>query len=151
EVLEIVAAMDDIHIRTLLDNFAQRCPSAVTLVQAALGWNRTQVRRLFGRRNQLAARAMGLLPLDKADERLPRHLAVTGYQREANSSGVGRKAYERAAAQAGLANLAYQAGYTDVTRLEWAMEDRLGAETVTFGRQWEIEGYTLMLVLSDRG
>src|SRR5207249_7416594 len=29
--------------------------------------------------------------------------------------------------------------------------DRLGAETVTLGRQWEIEGYTLTLVLGERG
>ena len=151
EVLDIVAAMEETHVRTLLDSFAERCSAAVTLVQAALGWNRTQVRRLFGRRSQLAARAMGLLPLDKPDELLQRYLTLTRYQREVGSSGAGRKAYERAAAQAGLANLAYQAGYTDVTRLEWAMEDRLGAETVTLGRQWAIEGYTLTLVLDDRG
>jgi hypothetical protein len=151
EILDIAAAMDETHLRTLLDSFAERCSAAVTLVQAALGWNRTPVRRLFGRRSQLAARAIGLLPLEKPDELLQRYLALTRYQREANSSGAGRKAYERAAAQAGLANLAYQAGYADVTRLEWAMEDRLGAETVALGRQWAIEGYTLTLVLGDRG
>jgi hypothetical protein len=151
DVLDIAAAMDETHLRTLLDSFAARCSGAVTLIQAALGWNRTLVRRLFGRRSQLAARAMGLLPLEKPDELLQRYLALTRYQREVGSSGAGRKAYERAAAQAGLANLAYQAGYTDVTRLEWAMEDRLGAETVTLGRQWMIEGYTLTLVLGDRG
>jgi len=151
DVLGIAAAMDETHLRTLLDSFDTRCSGAVTLVQAALGWNRTPVRRLFGRRSQLAARAMGLLPLEKPDELLQRYLALTRYQREIGSSGAGRKAYERAAAQAGLANLAYQAGYTDVTRLEWAMEDRLGTETVTLGRQWAIEGYTLTLVLGDRG
>jgi len=151
EVLDIAAAMDETHLQALLDSFAERCSAAVTLVQAALGWNRVPVRRLFGRRSQLAARAMGLLPLEKPDELLQRYLALTRYQREANSSGAGRKANERAAAQAGLANLAYQAGYMDVTRLEWAMEDRLGSETVALGRQWAIEGYTLTLVLSDRG
>jgi hypothetical protein len=151
DVLDIAAAMDETHLRTLLDSFDTRCSGAVMLIQAALGWNRTPVRRLFGRRSQLAARAMGLLPLEKPDDLLQRYLALTRYQREVGSSGAGRKAYERAAAQAGLANLAYQAGYTDVTRLEWAMEDRLGAETVTLGRQWAIEGYTLTLVLGERG
>jgi hypothetical protein len=151
DVLELAAAMDETHLRTLLDSFDTRCSGAVTLVQAALGWNRTPVRRLFGRRSQLAARAMGLLPLEKPDELLQRYLALTRYQREVGSSSAGRKAYERAAAQAGLANLAYQTGYTDVTRLEWAMEDRLGTETVTLGRQWAIEGYTLTLTLGDRG
>jgi hypothetical protein len=151
DVLEIATAMDETHLRTLLDSFATRCPGAVMLLQAALGWNRTPVRRLFGRRNQLAARAIGLLPLEKPDELLQCYLALTRYQREVGSSSAGRKAYERAAAQAGLANLAYQVGYADVTRLEWAMEDRLGTETVTIGRQWAIEGYTLTLTLGDRG
>jgi hypothetical protein len=151
EVLDIAAAMDETHLRTLLESFETRCSGAVMLIQAALGWNRTPVRRLFGRRSQLAARAMGLLPLEKPDELLQRYLALTRYQREVGSSSAGRKAYERAAAQAGLANLAYQAGYTDVTRLEWAMEDRLGAETIALGRQWVIEGYTLTLVLGERG
>jgi hypothetical protein len=151
DVLEIAAAIDETHLRALLESFAERCSGAVTLVQAALGWNRTPVRRLFGRRSQLAARAMGLLPLEKPDELLQRYLALTRYQREVGSSSAGRKAYERAAAQAGLTNLVLQAGYTDVTRLEWAMEDRLGAEAVTLGRQWAIEGYTLTLVLGERG
>ena len=127
------------------------CPAAVVLVRAALGWNRKEVRRLFGRRNQLAARALALLPLEKPDELLQRYLMLTKYQREANGSGAGRKAYERAAAQAGLTNLALHAGYADATRLEWAMEDRLGAQAVSLGRQWEIEGYTLTLALRDGG
>lgn len=121
------------------------------LVRAVLGWNRKDVRRLFGRRNQLAARALPLLPMDDPGEVLQRYLMLTKYQREANSSGAGRKAYERAAAQSGLVSLALHAGYADVTRLEWAMEDRLGAETVALGRQWEIEGYTLTLALGDQG
>src|SRR5439155_25986942 len=41
------------------------------------------------------------------------------------------------------------AGYQDATRLEWAMEDRLGGAEISIGRRWEIEGYTLQLALQN--
>ena len=150
-IRDLAAALDPQQLEMLLALFQPACPAAVLLVRAALGQNRREVRRMFGRRSQLAARAMGLLPLEQPDELLQRYLALTRYEREANSSPAGRKAYERAAARAGLTSLAYQAGYTDLTRLEWAMEDRLGAETLALGRQWTIEGYTLTLALHDSG
>jgi hypothetical protein len=149
ELLDTAAALDTEHLRALLDAFAPHTHAAVTLLRAALGWNRAEVRRQLGRRNQLAARALALLPLERPDELLQRYLLLTRYEREANSSRAGRKAFERAAAQSGLANLALHAGYPDATRLEWAMEDRLGAQTVSLGRQWSIEGYTLTLALRD--
>jgi hypothetical protein len=151
KVCALAAALEPQQLETLLALFQGACPSAVLLVRAALGQNRREVRRMFGRRNQLAARAMGLLPLEQPGELLARYLALTRYEREAGGSPAGRKAYERAAARAGLASLAYQAGYTDLTRLEWAMEDRLGAEALALGRQWTIEGYTLTLALHDSG
>ena len=64
-------------------------------------------------------------------------------------SGAGRKALERAAAEAGLANLALHAGFTDATRMAWAMQQQLGQQGMSLGRQWEIEGYTLTLVERD--
>ncbi|MDQ5851503.1 MAG: DUF4132 domain-containing protein, partial [Chloroflexota bacterium] len=148
-VLEIVERLGMEHTRIVLDAFAQHRPSAVVLVQATLGWNRTEVRRSFGRRQPLAARALPLLPFEKGDTLLKRYLALASYQREANSSRAGRKAVERAAAQAGLANLALHAGFADATRLEWAMNDELGAQGMNLGRQWDIEGYTLTLVQRD--
>lgn len=147
EVLTITDQMDQTQRDALLNALIPCCKDASFLVRAVLGENRTEVRRKFGQRNLLAARAMGLLPLAKPDELLQRYLLLTRYRREANSSNAGKKAYERAAAQAALTSLAYQGGYDNVTRLEWAMEDQLGAEHVQIGRQWEIEGYTLTLVL----
>jgi Domain of unknown function (DUF4132)/Family of unknown function (DUF5724) len=147
DALRIVAPMEEAHVRMLLDAFADQLVSAVALVRATLGWNRKELRRMLGRRSQLAARALPLLPLEQPDELLQRYLMLTKYEREAGSSRAGRKAYERAAAQAGLTNLALHAGYADATRLEWAMEDQLGTQVTTFGRQWEIEGYRLTLSL----
>ncbi|MCU0493252.1 MAG: DUF4132 domain-containing protein [Chloroflexaceae bacterium] len=147
EVLDVVGSMQADHVAELMNGLSRHYKEAVTLVRAALGENRKEIRRLFGRRNQLAARALGLLPLEKPDELLQRYLLLTRYQREANSSGAGKKAYERAAALAGLANLAANAGFSDVTRMEWAMEDTIGAQGVAPGRQWQIEDYSLTLVL----
>lgn len=149
EVLDILAGMDEEHIRVLLDTFAQTTPAAVMLVRAVLGWNRADIRRLVGRRNQLAVRALPLLPFTEKDGVLQRYLSLTRYQREINSSTPSRKSFERAAAQAALSNLAYHAGYSDAIRLEWAMGDVLGSELVALGRVWEIEGYTLTLVLRN--
>ena len=55
-----------------------------------------------------------------------------------------RQTNERAAAQAGLANLALNAGYADATRLEWALEDRLGAELGAGGREWQVDASCLV-------
>lgn len=151
QICELAARLDPQQLETLLETFKRGCPSAVLLVRAALGQNRREVRRMFGRRSQLAARAMGLLPLDQPDELLQRYLALARYQREANSSPAGRKAFERAAARAGLTNLAHQAGFSDLTRMEWVLEDRLGAEALALGRQWTIEGYRLTLALHADG
>jgi len=147
EILLVVAPMEESHVQTLLDAFADQQLAAVTLARAALGWNRKELRRLFGRRNQLAARALPLLPMEQPGELLHRYLLLTKYQRETGGSRAGRKAYEHAAAQAGLSNLALHAGYADATRLEWAMEDQIGAQVTTLGQQWQIEDYTLTLVL----
>jgi hypothetical protein len=149
EILNVAESLDSGHLASLLSAFEVHQPAAVTLVRAAAGENRKDLRRTFGRRNQLAARALGLLPLEKPTELRERYLQLTRYFREANASAAGRKNYERAAAQAGLTNLAWQAGFADATRLEWAMEDQLGADTLSIGRTWEIEGYTLTLALRD--
>ena len=148
-VLRIVEQLGEEHTRIVLDAFSHHRSSACFLVEATLGWNRSDVRRHFGRRKPLAARALGLLPLDKGDTVLKRYLALTNFQREANASGAGKKAAERAAAQTGLANLALHAGFADATRLEWSMQAQLGVEGVSLGRQWEIEGYRLTLVQRD--
>lgn len=151
EIMNLAQRMDAAQLESLLGAFAPHQAAAVTFVRAALGVNRKEIRRLLGRRNQLAARAFGLLPLESPEELMQRYLKLAAFYREANSSAAGRKAYERAAAQAGLTNLAWQAGFADATRLEWAMQDRLGADTLAVGRTWEIEGYTLRLALDAGG
>lgn len=149
EVVALTSQMDTEQLQMLLARLKLKYADAVLLVQAVLGWNRKELRRSFGQRNQLAARALGLLPLERPEELLERYLMLTKYLQEANSSRAGQKAYERAAAQAALTNLAHQAGFANITRLEWAMEAKLGSERTSIGRQWPIGGYTLTLVLQE--
>jgi|GEM_PF-3480881 len=148
-ILNIVEQLGEEHTRIILDAFAPHASSAALLIQAVLGWNRAEVRRMFGRRRLIAARALPLLPFEKGDTLLKRYLALSQFGRDANTSAAGRKAGMRAAMQTGLTNLALHAGYADATRLEWAMQDQLGSEGVSLGRQWQIEGYTLTLLLRN--
>ncbi|MHB1132336.1 MAG: DUF4132 domain-containing protein [Chloroflexota bacterium] len=124
---------------TTLSAYPTNTKNVLYLLEACLGNNRGKVVEGFGKRNQLAVRGLGLLPLEHPDELPRRYVALRQFAREASKFGVQRQTNERAAALAGLANLALNGGYADVTRLEWAMEDRLGAELGAGGREWQIE------------
>ncbi len=143
----LVAPLDPHQYDALLAAFATITPSAITLVRAALGENRSELRRQLGRRKLLAARALGLLPITGPDDLRQRYLLLARMRQEAGAGSVSRRPYERAAAAAGLRNLALNAGYSDVSRLEWVMEAQIGTEATTIGRSWQIEGYTLTLEL----
>ncbi len=148
EILACTDRLTDAQLPQALEQFEPSYPAAMVLVRAALDLNRKELRRLFGRRSQLAARALGLLPLNDG-ELLQRYQQLTTYQHAANTSAASRKNFERAAAHAGLASLALQAGFASATRLEWAMGDQLGGSDGALGRCWEIAGYSVQLVLRD--
>ena len=149
ELKDLLEQLEPTARTALIETFRPYAPTAVTYFEAVSGINRAAIRRGFGRRTHLAARVLPLLPFSDKDTVVERYLALTRFEKAANSSPAGRKAYERAAAQAGLANLALHAGYADATRLEWAMQARLGAEHLQLGRTWEIEGYTVTLGLRN--
>ncbi len=124
-------------------------PNTLFLCRAILGANRAEVSDRIAKRNQVAVKAYGLLPLTRDDECLERYLWLQGFARESKKFGPQRQANETGAAASALANLAQVAGYPDVTRLEWAMEAGLAqpAETdeVTIGP------YRVALVVADEG
>lgn len=100
---------------------------------------------------QPAMKMLGLLPvLDEADVRR-RYLALQKLYKEASKYGAQRQATQRAAAQAGLSNLAQVAGYNDSGELEWLMESSQSAtleaslrpQTIGEYEAWiEIDGYS---------
>lgn len=126
--------------------------NALFLFDAATGSNRTEVLDKFAKRNQLAVRALSLLPIEHPDETVRRYAALRQFAKEALKFGMQRQNTELAAVQAGLTNLALNAGYPDTTRLEWAMEDRLGTGIGVGGREWKIDDqYSVQLQVGAKG
>ncbi len=122
--------------------------NTVRLIEALAGWERAWVEQGLAKRNQIAVKAFGLLPLERgAEEVAERYLFLRAFAREARSFGPQRQASEQAAAQVALANLAQNAGYPDVVRLEWAMEARLGSAVAQPGEIRSIEGYEVEIAL----
>ncbi len=116
--------------------------------EAIAGWNRTRVEQGLPKRNQMSVRALGLLPLQRGDaEVLERYTFLMRFAKESKQFGAQRQASEQAAAEAGLSHLAQTAGYADPTRLEWAMEARLGGQNAAPGRIWSIGDYEVSLTL----
>lgn len=148
EVLALHARLGKARFDAILKAFAAQktgTKNAIFLVQTALGGNEKKVLEGFAKRNQRAVKALGLMPIEHPDEVLRRYLALRQFAKEAAQFGLARQTTERAAAAAGLTNLALNAGYADATRLEWAMEARLGSEA-GLGREVTIdEQYTLRL------
>jgi len=120
------------------------------LVEAVAGWNREAVGERIRKRNQPAVRAYGLLPILRGeDEVLERYLFFKEFAAGSKKFGMLRQGNEKAAAKAGLENLGRNASYGDATRLEWAMEARLGSSYAT-GKAWAIGGYEVRLSI-ERG
>ena len=69
------------------------------------------------------------------------------YAKESKQFGAQRQASEQAAAEAGLSHLAQLAGYSDTTRLGWAMEARIGGQNAALGQTWNIGDYEVTLTL----
>jgi hypothetical protein len=101
------------------------------------------VERIESKRNQDSVRALGLLPLPRAEKARPQMLAryktLQEFIRTSRQFGSMRQASEKRSAAIGMENLARTAGYPDPIRLQWAMESHAcadlakGPATVTAG------------------
>jgi hypothetical protein len=84
------------------------------------------ITRVKSKRQQDAARALGLLPLASGDagrkDLLERYRVIAEFLRTSRQFGSQRQASEKRAANIGFDNLARTAGYPDPIRLQWAME-----------------------------
>lgn len=121
----------------------------IKLFEALAGWKEAAswVEERLAKGDQFALKAYGLLPLERGEEEvLERYLFLKDREGRSRYATPHRAAHERAAAQAGLANLAGVAGYADATRLAWAMEARLGGGAAP-GRSWTVDDYRVDLEL----
>ncbi|BFM11024.1 hypothetical protein R50072_11770 [Simiduia litorea] len=102
---------------------------AVYLCEAILGTNRTALEKTIDKHNQIALKALGLLPIKDESEAVKRYTTLRRIWKECSKYGAERQANTRASVAVGLKNLAQRAGYPDVARLEWDMESKLSEAT----------------------
>jgi len=151
-LLDMLEAVGSARVKTLMAAFrGAKLPvgNTLTLLEAAAGWNRKKVETSVAKHGQIALKAYGLLPLERADEEvLERYLLLKQMAKEASKYGPERQANTRAAVQAGIANLAQTAGYPDPVRLEWAMEARVADEGVPLDQREAIDDWDVELSLN---
>ncbi len=133
---EIVAAVQeagDDRARRLLERYRhlsvpyETTVHTVTLIQACVGWNREAIEASVEKDRQIALKAYGLLPIERGEAEVEeRYIAFRNASARAAGYKGRQQRHTRAAIQAGLTNLARNAGFADATRLESAMAPRLG-------------------------
>ena len=118
-----------------------------TLVSAACGIDRSKIEKGLVRHGQTAIKAFGLCPIEDSADVKQRYLKFKSMHKEASQYGQERQANTRAAVAAGLANLAQVAGYTDVTRMEWALEADLAKNAIALEHWHDALEWQISLVI----
>ena len=106
------------------------------------------------RRKQDAARALGLLPIDKKSGKkdlLQRYKALQEFIRGSRQFGSMRQASEKLAARIGQKNLARTAGYPDPIRLQWAMEGLASSDLAKGPVVVEVKDVAVSLAIDGEG
>ncbi|WP_435010562.1 DUF5724 domain-containing protein [Tundrisphaera lichenicola] len=112
------------------------------------------VKEIAEKRKQDAIRALGLLPLDRKDARkdvLERYRTMQEFIRASRQFGSQRQASEKLAARIGQENLARTAGYSDPTRLQWAMEGLETADLAQGPVRVSFKDITVSLAIDSEG
>ncbi|WP_295457988.1 DUF4132 domain-containing protein [uncultured Thiodictyon sp.] len=150
-LLDMLEAVGPTRVKKLVAAFrGAKLPvgNILTLLEAAAGWNRKKVETAVAKHGQIAIKAYGLLPLERGgQEVVERYMLFKQVAKECAKYGPERQANTRAAAQAGIANLAQTAGYPDPVRLEWDMEARVADEGVPLDRREAIDDWEIELTL----
>lgn len=133
---------------------------AIYLCEAVMGSNRAALEKSIDKHNQIALKALGLLPLQDKQDAVNRYIRLKRAWKECSQYGAERQSNTRAAITVGFKNLARRAGYRDVSRLEWDMESSLSEQASSvLGEQsmgeWsvrvELEGLKAKLQVSKGG
>lgn len=105
------------------------------------------------KRNKDHLLVVSLIPIDRENERdvLDRYEFLQSFLQESKKFGSQRRASESKAVSIALENLARNAGYKDVIRLNWEMEAKKLEEIQHFLEPKQIEEITLQLVIDSNG
>jgi len=119
--------------------------NSISLIQAALGIDRQKTEGKLAKHGQLAIKAYGSFPVESQEDLQRRYKRFKKMHKAAAQYGYLRSTNTRAAVAAGLSNLAQSAGYTDKTRMEWALEAELADDTMPLDVWHTIEDWQVCL------
>lgn len=111
------------------------------------------IKKIKDKRDQIYVRALGLIPLSKANpsaDVLKRYNLLQSFLKESKQFGAQRQESEKNAVTIGLENLSRNAGYSDSIRLSWAMESQ-AAEVIMNNSTVTIDEVVINLIVDDQG
>ncbi len=147
---EILKSVDEKHavkyIKALRAS-SMSFSNLLMLVCAVMGLEKDKIEKKLVRHGQGAMKAYGLYAIENENELRERYIKFKTMYKEASQYGHERQTNTRAAAKAGIKNLAQTAGYTDDTRLEWAMEADIANTMLPFNTDYPVDAWTARFVL----
>ena len=110
-------------------------------------------KEISAKRNKDLVASYSLIPLakNKIKDAVNRYKFLQNFLKESKQFGAQRRASEAKAFEISLENLSRNMGYSDVTRLTWAMESEMMAEMKKYFEPKKIQDYSVYIEIDDLG
>ncbi|EJU08510.1 DUF4132 domain-containing protein [Fusobacterium hwasookii] len=110
-------------------------------------------KEISAKRNKDLVASYSLIPLakNKIKDALSRYKFLQNFLKESKQFGAQRRASEAKAFEISLENLSRNMGYSDVTRLTWAMESEMMAEMKKYFEPKKIQDYSVYIEIDELG
>jgi len=110
-------------------------------------------KEISAKRNKDLVASYSLIPLakNKIKDALSRYKFLHNFLKESKQFGAQRRASEAKAFEISLENLSRNMGYSDVTRLTWAMESEMMAEMKKYFEPKKIQDYSVYIEIDELG
>ena len=110
-------------------------------------------KEISAKRNKDLVASYSLIPLakNKIKDALNRYKFLQNFLKESKQFGAQRRASEAKAFEVSLENLSRNMGYSDVTRLTWAMESEMMAEMKKYFELKKIQDYSVYIEIDELG
>lgn len=146
--IDVLRSLDPILIDKYMDAFSNTgVNDCLMLVAAIMGKDRKKVEKKLAHHAQAAIKAYGLYEVENDEDLRQRYLKFKTMHKEAKQYGSERQRNTEVACNVGLKNLAQTAGFTDETRMEWAVEAGITENAMEFGCNIAADAWDIRLVL----
>ena len=110
-------------------------------------------KEISAKRNKDLVASYSLIPLakNKIKDAINRYKFLQNFLKESKQFGAQRRASEAKAFAVSLENLSRNMGYSDVTRLTWAMESEMMAEMKKYFEPKKIQDYSVYIEIDELG